>query len=146
MLQQRRLLTPAWSKGPYKPTACTKSALTVLGCELGQTTAPRSGSPACRVAKCNQYEFDFTDAACSRFGVYACSGSVVNIFADVWAIRAPMNGDCSASMYLQNFSDTLLANMRRTIEERATMCRQKGYKPAGYIPAIFAPSACGIPS
>jgi hypothetical protein len=75
-----------------------------------------------------------------------CSGSVVNIFADVWAIRAPMNRDYSVSMYLQNFSDTLLANMRGTIEERATMCRQKGYKPAGCIPAIFAPSACEIPS
>jgi len=49
-------------------------------------------------------------------------------------------------MYLQNFSDTLFANMRRTIEKRATMCQQKGYKPAGYIPAIFAPFACGIPS
>jgi hypothetical protein len=40
MMQQKRLLIPAWSKGPYKPTASTKSALIVLGCELGQTTAP----------------------------------------------------------------------------------------------------------
>jgi hypothetical protein len=40
MLRQRRLRTPEWSKGPYKPTASTKSALTVLGSELGQTTAP----------------------------------------------------------------------------------------------------------
>jgi hypothetical protein len=71
MLQPKRLLTPAWSKGPYKPTASTKSALTVLGCELGPTTAPRSASRACRVVKCNQYEFDFTDVARSRFAVYA---------------------------------------------------------------------------
>jgi hypothetical protein len=56
-----------------------------------------------------------------------------------------MNRDYSVSMYLQNFSETLLANMRSTIEERATMRQQKGYEPAGYIPAIFAPSACGIP-
>src|SRR5882757_9373074 len=46
MLQPKRLLTPAWSKGPYKRTASTKSALTVLSCELGQTTAHRSGSSA----------------------------------------------------------------------------------------------------
>jgi len=40
MLRQRQLLTPEWSKGPYKPMVSTKSALTVLGSELDQTTAP----------------------------------------------------------------------------------------------------------
>jgi hypothetical protein len=71
MLRQRRLPTPEWSKGAYKPTASMKSALTALGCELGQTTVPRSGSRACRVAMCSQHEFDFTDAARSRFAVHA---------------------------------------------------------------------------
>jgi hypothetical protein len=102
MLRQRRLRTPAWSKGAYKPTASTKSVLIVLSSELGQTTAPRSGSRACRVATCNQDEFDFADAARSRFAVYALLvlGVDWNIFADVWAIRAPMNRDYSVSMYL----------------------------------------------
>jgi hypothetical protein len=119
MLRQRRLRTPAWSKGAYKPTASTKSVLTVLSCELGQTTAPRSGSRACRAATCNQYEFDFTDAARSRFAVYA-----LLVLGVGWKhLRRRLGYSCayeqgySVSMYLQNFSDTLLANIRRTIEE-----------------------------
>jgi hypothetical protein len=33
----------------------------------------------------------------------------------------------------------MLARMRKTIEERDAMCREKGFKPAGYVPAIFGP-------
>jgi hypothetical protein len=40
-------------------------------------------------------------------------------------------------------SDQLLATMRKTIEERAAICRKNGYKPAGYGPSIFGASAWG---
>jgi hypothetical protein len=48
-------------------------------------------------------------------------------------------------MYLQNL-DTPLANMRKTIEERAAMGQHKAYKSAGYIRAIIVPSVYGTPS
>jgi len=55
--------------------------------------------------------------------------------------------DCNRAIYVPTeLSDTLSANMRKTIEDRAAVCKQTGNQPVGYIPAIFGSPAYGTPS